>query len=122
METFAKRIKENKKNLLEILMELKSQKKRIVGISAPARSNTILNFCKIGPEILDYIAEKSTLKIGKYTPGSDIKVVDDKKLVEDQPEFALLLSWHLKDSIIPKLRKDGYNGKFIVPLPQPKIL
>lgn len=122
LKEFATRIKDNKKKLNEILLNLKSQGKKVVGISAPARSCTILNYCGIGPHILDYIAEKSDLKIGKFTPGSNIEVVDDKKLVEDQPEYALLLSWHLKDSIVPKLRKDGFQGKFIVPLPIPKIL
>jgi len=119
---FAIRVQNNKNDLRRLLLGLKSEGKRIVGVSAPARSNTILNYCEINSSILDYITEKSSLKIGKYTPGSHIKVEDDELLVKEQPDYALLLSWHLADSIIPKLKNDGYKGKFIVPLPVPKIL
>ena len=66
--------------------------------------------------------EKSTLKIGKFTPGTHIRVLDDNKLVEEQPDYALLLSWHFGESIINKFRNDGYKGKIIIPLPEPKIL
>ena len=119
---FAERVSENKEKLLSLLLELKSQNKKIVGISAPGRSTTVLNYCNITSELLDYVTEKSNLKIGKYTPGTHIEVVDDEKLVEDQPDYGLLLSWHLADSIISKIRKSGFKGKIIVNLPEPKIL
>lgn len=119
---FANRVYENKNDLLSMLTKIKSSGQKIVGISAPARSSTILNFCHIDSSILDYIVEKSPLKLGKFTPGTHIEVVDDSKLVEEQPDYALLLSWHLSDSIIPKIQNDGYKGKIIVPLPKPKII
>lgn len=121
-QAFAKKIYENKNKLISLLSKIKADGHRIVGISAPARSSTILNFCNINSENLDYIAEKSILKIGKFTPGSHIKVVDDNQLVIDQPDFALLLSWHLSDSIVAKIRDDGFKGKIILPLPEPKII
>ena len=121
-EKFAERVHKNKNDLLELLHNLKSKGAKIVAISAPARSSTILNFCQINSDILDYVAEKSTLKIGKFTPGMHIEVVDDAKLVEDQPDYALLLSWHLAESLIPKIKNDGFAGKIIVPLPTPKII
>lgn len=119
---FATRIYENKEKLNSLLHKIKSEGYKIVGVSAPARSATILNFCKIDSNILNYITEKSPLKLGKFTPGSHIEVVDDRKLVDEQPDFALLLSWHLSESIIDKIRKDGFKGKIIVPLPEPKTL
>ena len=119
---FAKKIYDNKNKLISLLSKIKADGHRIVGISAPARSSTILNFCNINSENLDYIAEKSILKIGKFTPGSHIQVVDDNQLVIDQPDFALLLSWHLSDSIVAKIRDDGFKGKIILPLPEPKII
>lgn len=122
LQNFAHRVEENKRQLCDLLMKLKSQGKTIVGVSAPARSSTILNYCEIGPEILDYVTEKSSLKVGKFTPGTHIKVVEDETLVKDQPDYALLLSWHLKESIMPKIRKDGYKGKFIIPLPRIEIV
>ena len=121
-QEFARKIYDNKTKLVSLLSKIKADGHKIVGISAPARSNTILNFCNINTENLEYIAEKSVLKIGKFTPGSHIPVVDDKQLVSDQPDFALLLSWHLSDSIIPKIRNDGFKGKIIIPLPEPKII
>jgi hypothetical protein len=121
-EEFANRVYENRKNLNDLLKKIKSSGNKIVGVSAPARSSTILNFCSIDQTVLDYVAEKSSLKIGKYTPGSHIEVVDDERLVQEQPTFALLLSWHLSDSIVSKIKKDGYQGKIIVPLPEPKII
>ena len=121
-QEFARKIHDNKTKLISLLSKIKADGHKIVGISAPARSNTILNFCNINSENLEYIAEKSVLKIGKFTPGSHIPVVDDKQLVSDQPDFALLLSWHLSDSIIPKIRNDGFKGKIIIPLPEPKII
>ena len=121
-QEFAKKIHENKNKLISLLLKIKEDGHKIVGISAPARSSTILNFCNINSENLDYIAEKSTLKIGKFTPGSHIEVVDDNQLVIDQPDFALLLSWHLSDSIVAKIRDDGFKGKIILPLPEPKII
>ena len=119
---FATRVENNKKDLIELLLKIKSEGKSIAGIGAPARSSTVLNFCKIDSKILDFIAEKGILKIGKITPGTHIEVVDDKTLIEKQPDYALLLSWHLKDNLIPKIRNDGYKGKIIVPLPKIEIL
>jgi len=119
---FAERVKENKRKIRELLLKLKSDNKKIVGLSAPARSCTLLNYWEINSELVDYIVEKSTLKIGKFTPGTHIKVLDDKKLIEEQPDYALLLSWHFGENIINKFRNDGYKGKIIIPLPEPIIL
>jgi len=122
IKEFARRVDENKKQLKKILLDLKHKGNSIAAISAPARSSTILNFCNIDSSILDFVAEKSPLKIGKFTPGTHIKVVDDSTLSKIQPDFALLLSWHLKDSIIPKIKNDGYKGKIIVPLPTVQVI
>ena len=121
-QEFARKIYENKTKLVSLLSKIKADGHKIVGISAPARSCTLLNYLEINPELVDYIVEKSTLKIGKFTPGTHIRVLDDKKLIEEQPDYALLLSWHFGESIINKFRNDGYKGKIIIPLPEPKIL
>ena len=65
---------------------------------------------------------KGSYKIGKYMPGTLIPVVDEAQLFEDQPEYALLLSWHIADELMPKLRKRGFRGDFLVPLPTPRIV
>lgn len=122
MLSFAKKVHENKTELVALLKKLRSDGNKIVGISSPARSCTVLNFCEIDSSLLDYITESSPLKIGKFTPGTHIEIKNDSFLYDEQPDYALLLSWHLKDSIIPKLRQNGFKGKFIIPLPDIKIV
>jgi hypothetical protein len=73
--------------------------------------------------IVDYIVEvQGSHKIGKYLPGTLIPIVEESKLFEDQPDYALLLSWHIADELMPKLKAKGFKGDFIVPLPNPRIL
>jgi ABC-type Fe3+-hydroxamate transport system substrate-binding protein len=109
--------------LLELLNELKKDGKKIVGISAPAKGNTLLNYCKIDSEILDYVTERNPFKIGKFTPGMHIPVYSDEKLLEDQPDYALILAWNFADEIIKNnslYQEKG--GKFIIPTSKPKII
>ena len=123
LDEFANKVENHRKELLELLNDLKKKGKKIVGISAPAKGNTLLNYCKIGTEILDYITEKNPLKIGKYTPGMHIPIYSDEILLKDKPEYALILAWNFSDEIIKnneKYRESG--GKFIVPIPKPKII
>ena len=82
-----------------------------------------MNYCKIGPELLDYATERNPLKINKFTPGMHIPVYSDEKLLEDQPDYALILAWNFADEIIKnnsEYRSKG--GKFIIPIPNPKII
>ena len=123
LDQFALRVKDNKAQLMEMLYSLKKQGKSVVGVSAPAKGMTLLNYCGIDREILDYVTEKSQLKIGRYTPGGHIPVYSDERLIQDQPDYALLLAWNFADEIIKNLdeyRKKG--GRFIIPIPNPKIL
>ena len=119
---FALRVKENKTKLLALLSDLKNKGKKIVGIGAPAKGNTLLNYCEIGTDFLDYLAEKQNLKIGKFSPGMHLKVVEESAVFADQPDYALLLAWNLKDIIVPKLKEKGFKGKFIVSNPEPHII
>ncbi len=119
---YGKKIKESKLGLVDILHQIKMEGGKIVGVGAPAKGNTLLNYCHINNDILDYLAEKSELKRGLYSPGMHIPVVDESALFQDpQPSYALILAWNLKDIIIPKLRAKGFKGKFIIPVPVPHI-
>ncbi len=121
--TFTQRVRQSKWKLMQILSGLKLKGHRIAGIGSPGRSSTVMNYCGIGPDYLDYTAEQSTsLKVGLFTPGTHVPVVDEKKLFEDQPEYALVLAWHLGETIPRKLRSKGLRSKFIMPLPEPVIL
>lgn len=119
LNDFAKAVHTHRNSLLSLLWKLKLEGKRIVGVSAPAKGNTLLNYCKIGPELLDYVTEKSSLKIGKFTPGMHIKVVPDSRLIKDQVDYALLLAWNWKNQIKKALSE--FKGKWIIPLPEPVI-
>lgn len=118
---FGKMVLQRKIEIQDALRSIKKEGKRIAGIGAPAKGSTLLNYCNITSDIMDYIAEKSNLKIGLYTPGTHIKVVEEKFLFEDQPDYAFLLSWNIADELIPKLRNSGYKGKVIVPVPSVRI-
>ena len=123
LKNFAKSVENHRIILLQLLHDLKRDGKKIVALSAPAKGNTLLNYCKIGPELLDYATERNPLKINKFTPGMHIPVYPDGKLLEDQPDYALILAWNFADEIIKnnsEYRSKG--GKFIIPIPNPIII
>ena len=120
---FAREINNQRQELNRLLFNLKLKGKKIVGLSAPAKGNTLLNYCKIGPEILDYVTEKAPLKIGKFTPGTHIPIFHDKKLLKDKPDYALILAWNFSKEIIKNNKKfKESGGRFIIPIPKPKII
>jgi len=121
-DAFAERVEGNRKKLRSMLLDIKEEGNRIVGMGAPAKGNTLLNYCGIGKETLDYLTDQSDFKVDRYSPGMHIPIVRESRLAEDQPEYALLLVWNLRDMIIPKFREKGYTGKIIVPNPEPEII
>ena len=123
LDKFAAGVKNNKRELVWLLQSLKHQGKRIAGISAPAKGMTLLNYCGIDGDVLDFVTEKAALKIGRFTPGAHIPVVADAELLDKQPDYALLLAWNFADEIMKNL--DQYRqrgGKFIIPIPTPTIV
>ena len=122
-ETFVNNIKLSKKNLTEEISRLKKDNKRIIAKSCPARAVVLLNYCGLNNQDLAYIAEQPTsLKLDYYVPGTKLKIVSDDILLDDQPDYILLLAWHLSKPIIKKWRDKGLKSKFIVPLPNLQIL
>jgi hypothetical protein len=106
-----------------MLRELKEKGARIAGISAPSRASTLVNYVGLDQGIIDYVCEiAGSLKIGKYMPGTQIPVVDEAKLFADQPDAALIFSWHIADELAPKLKAKGFRGKLVTPLPVPRFL
>jgi len=121
-QRFAQKTQEIKTGLNEKIRELKDEGKRLAGYGAPAKGNTLLSFLEIGPETLSYIADRSALKQGLYTPGSHIPVVAPERLLLDQPDYVLLLAWNFVAEILEQqaeYRRRG--GKFIIPVPRVKI-
>lgn len=113
----------SKLRLLSMLRDLKEKGARVVGISAPSRASTLVNYVGLDEGLIDYVCEiPGSLKIGKCMPGTGIPVVDEAKLFEDQPDCAIIFSWHIADELAPKLRAKGFRGQFITPLPKPRAL
>ena len=105
-----------------MLFDIKKKRKRVFGISAPSRASTLINYLKLDQDILDCVVEiKGSYKIGKYIPGTLIPILDEQELFSKQPEYALLLSWHIANELMPKLKQKGFKGRFIIPLPEPRI-
>jgi hypothetical protein len=113
----------SKLRLLSMLRELKEKGQRIAGISAPSRASTLVNYVGLDEALIDYVCEiPGSLKIGKCMPGTAIPVVDEARLFQDQPDCAIIFSWHIADELVPKLRAKGFRGRLITPLPAPQVL
>lgn len=120
---FAHEVQSTRETLVNLLKRLKSEGKRLVGYGAPAKGNTLLNYCQIGTETLDYLVDKSSYKQGLYSPGMHIPVFPVERILEDQPDYVLLLAWNFAEEILKQqhaYRERG--GKFILPIPEVKIV
>ena len=121
--TFRRRITRSKVNLYTLISGIKNQRGRIYGIGAPSRASTLINYVGLDDGIIDCVLEvKGSHKIGKYVPGTRIPVEEEGRLFTDPPDCALLLSWHIADELMPILRRKGFAGKFLVPLPSPVLI
>lgn len=122
-EFFSNNVKEIKDELINILKNIKKEGKTIVGYGAPAKGNTLLNYCNIGTDYLDYIIDKTYFKHGKYTPGMHIPVFPVEKVSENgDPDYYLLLVWNYTEGILKQEQEYRNNGgKFIIPIPRPHI-
>jgi C-methyltransferase C-terminal domain/Methyltransferase domain/Putative zinc binding domain len=123
LKSFRRRVVQSKLDLYRLLADIKRRGERIYGIGAPSRASTLINYVGLDDGVLDCVMEiASSPKVGKYIPGTRIPVLDEQKLFDDQPEYALLLSWHIADELVENLRRKRFGGKFVVPLAEPRIL
>ena len=120
---FAKRVEVFKGKLTSLLGGLKNKDKRVAGYGASARGNVLLSYCQIGVETLDYMVDKSTFKQGLYTPGTHIPIFAPGKVLEDMPDYLLIVAWNFADEIKKQQREyRKRGGKFIIPIPELKII
>lgn len=123
LRAFAEKVMFSKLELYSLLHKIKKSGKKIYAISAPSRASTLVNYVGLDNEIVDCVLEiPGSYKIGKYLPGTTIPIVVENLLFKDQPDYALIFSWHIANELIPKLKEKGFKGKFIIPLPKPKIV
>jgi 2-polyprenyl-3-methyl-5-hydroxy-6-metoxy-1,4-benzoquinol methylase len=120
---FSERVKKTKRKLLEFLIAAKGEGKSIVGYGAPAKGNTLLNYCGIRTDLLDYTVDRSPHKQEHFLPGTRIPIYPPEKINETQPEYVMILPWNLKEEVMGQMRYiRDWGGKFVVPIPEVKIL
>lgn len=121
-QNFAQRCRKNADELVTLLTQIKQEGKRVFALGAPVKGNTLLNYCQLEPGLIECATEVNRFKINRLTPGTHIPIVDEKNM-DDLPDYYLILSWNFLDYLIGKYKKyllDG--GKFIVPVPNVRIL
>lgn len=120
--SFTEQVKETKRELLEFLIQSKRGGKQIVGYGAPGKGNTLLNFCGIRTDFLDYTVDRSPHKQGKFLPGTHVPIYSVDRIRQTKPDYVLILPWNLKDEIMRQnahIREWG--GQFLVPIPKVKL-
>jgi hypothetical protein len=119
----ARDVETNRRDLVELLRSLEREGKTVAGYGAPAKGNTLLNYCGIDTSLLPYTVDRAPLKVGKFTPGMHIPVLPVETLVERRPDYVLILAWNFAEEIMRQ--QDEYlrgGGKFIIPVPEPRIV
>ncbi|MEA2079776.1 MAG: class I SAM-dependent methyltransferase, partial [Pseudomonadota bacterium] len=119
---FAEQVKETKRKLLSFLIEVKRQGKTVVGYGAPAKGNTLLNYCGIGPDFIDYTVDLSPHKQGLCLPGTHLPIFPPERINETKPDYVLILPWNLKEEVMNQMAHiREWGGQFVVPIPELKV-
>jgi 2-polyprenyl-3-methyl-5-hydroxy-6-metoxy-1,4-benzoquinol methylase len=119
---FDEQVKETKRKLLEFLIQAKREGKRIAGYGAPGKGNTLLNYCGIRTDFLDYTVDRNPYKQGKFLPGTHIPIYSPDRISETKPDYVMILPWNFKDEILMQMEFiHDWGAKFIVPIPEVKI-
>lgn len=120
---FAEQVKETKRALLEFLIKAKRDGKTVAAYGAPAKGNTLLNYCGIRADFIDYTVDRSPHKQGKFLPGTHIAVYHPDKLAETRPDYVLILPWNLREEVIESMAHiRQWGGKFVIPIPRVEVL
>lgn len=119
---FEEQVRETKRKLLDFLIKKKREGKQIVGYGAPGKGNTLLNYCGIRTDFLDYTVDRNPYKHGKFLPGTHIPIYPTSKIEETKPDYVLILPWNFKDEIMEQMSLiRNWGGQFVVPIPEINI-
>ncbi len=119
---FTERVNETKRRLLEFLISAKREGKSIAAYGAPGKGNTLLNYCGIRTDFIDYAVDRNPYKHGKFMPGTHIPIFDPSKIKETRPEYVLILPWNFKDEIMAQLAEiRTWGGQFVLPIPELRV-
>jgi ABC-type Fe3+-hydroxamate transport system substrate-binding protein len=120
---FQEKVKAIKKDILKFLIQAKEEGRRIVGYGAPAKGNTLLNYCGIRTDFIDYTVDRNPHKQGLYLPGSHIPIVEPNRIKETKPDYIFILPWNLKDEIMEQMAFiRQWGGKFVIPIPKIELI
>lgn len=118
-QAFAERVRETKRKFLEFLIEAKRAGKQVVGYGAPGKANTLLNYCGVRTDFIDYTVDRNPYKHHKYLPGTHIPVLPTEEIAQTKPDYIVILPWNLKDEIAAQLDYTReWGAKFVVPIPE----
>ena len=115
-------ISANRARLLNLLVDIRNAGKRVAGHGAPMKASTLLNYYGVTADLVQYLGEVNQLKVGTVVPGVRVPVVHEDILFQEQPDYALILSWNMADFLMPKFRERGYKGRFILPVPSVEVI
>ena len=122
-QPFSNQVLETKFKLLEFLIKAKRSGKTVVGYGAPAKGNTLLNYCGIKADMIDYTVDRNPYKQGYFLPGTHIPIYHPEKITETKPDYLLILPWNIQREVIKQMSFiQEWGGKFVVPIPELKIL
>jgi SAM-dependent methyltransferase len=120
---FAEHVKQTKRNLLAFLISARDAGKTVVGYGAPGKGNTLLNYCGIRTDFLDYTVDRNPYKQGKFTPGTHIPIYSPEKILETRPDYLFILPWNFKDEIIDQMADiRTWGGEFVIPVPEVRVI
>ena len=120
---FEEQVAQTKRNLLAFLVDAKNAGKRVAAYGAPGKGNTLLNYCGIRTDFLDYTVDRNPYKQGRFTPGTHIPIFPPEKIDETKPDYVLILPWNFKDEIVGQMaRIRTWGGRFVVPIPKVLVI
>jgi hypothetical protein len=120
---FGERVKSTKREILKFLIQAREKGKSVAGYGAPGKGNTLLNYCGIRTDFIDYTVDRNPYKHGKFLPGTRIPIFAPEKIAETRPDFVFILPWNFKDEI---MKQCGYikewGGRFVIPIPKLEVV
>jgi len=118
MLKFSSKLEKIKKDFINLLINLKLEKKKVAAYGAAAKGNTFLNYCNIGSSLIDFVVDKNFSKVGKLLPGSHLKIFSVDKLKKYKPDYLVILPWNIKKEIIRQIKSNELKTKFITAIPK----
>jgi 2-polyprenyl-3-methyl-5-hydroxy-6-metoxy-1,4-benzoquinol methylase len=120
---FAEKVRVTKRKLLQFLIQAKGAGKTVVGYGAPAKGNTLLNYCGVRSDFIDYTVDRSPHKQGMFLPGTHIPIYAPERIVQTRPDYVLILPWNIKDEVMRQISEiRTWGGKFVVPIPEVTVI